>query len=385
MYLHFVDDKSQINHLILRTNEMFPGEHLFYVISKNKNLSNVSKASNVHHFSPTKKNIKTIAEELPDYKAVFIHNLCYAKASIVDQASEKVIFLWGMWGFDYYYVYPGLFRKVFLPYTKIVNIILFKYSLTWKYLIHSLQPLLNLVGIKSPNYIRQQAAKKIDYSFNNMPEHSDVFKVFNIPLEKRFSFSYYSIEYLTEGIINSNFELGKHILIGNSASNSSNHLDIFVQLRKLPLQNKKIVVPLSYGCNRYKKLVNIAGQYFFKDKFIALTKFLSLSEYNSWLLSCNIMIFNHKRAQALGNIIFGVWAGHKIFLRKTNPVYRYLKSIGVTVFSIEEELDPENLYSLSKDIQIRNRQIIEAYYKEDKIRENYLDLINAINLRRERM
>ena len=385
MYLHLVDDNKQIIPFILRTNEMFPDQHLFFVISKNNHLKNIPETSNIFHFLPGKKNIQALSKKLTDYQSVFIHNLCLTKARIINQASGRVIFLWSIWGFDYYNVYPVFYRNLFLPYTKIANLILFKYSLTWNHFLSLLQPLLHVAGLKSPNEIRQQAAKKINYSLNMMPEHSDVFKVFQMPLSKRFNFSYYSIEYLTEKIMNSNLELGKYILIGNSSSNSSNHLDIFLQLRKLPIQKIKIIVPLNYGCKRYKKLVNLAGSYLFKKNFIPLNQWLSLSEYHSWLLKCNIMIFNHTRAQALGNILFGVWAGHKIFLRKTNPIYRYLTNMGITVFSIEEELIPEHFNSLSKDLQLLNRQIIEVHYNEDKIRESYLDVINAINLQDKRL
>ena len=379
MYLHFIDDISQINHHILRTNEMYPGEHRFFILTKSGKWQNVVKESNVSAFNPDLKNIKEIAGKLTGYKAVFLHNLCYKKALIVFYAPKDTLFVWGIWGFDYYYIFPQLFRTIFLPWTKLANLFLFKYSLMTKDILSSIHPVSKYLGIKSTNRIRRQVIPRIRYSFNNMPMHSEVYRVIDSPPNTRFDLSYYSIESITRGIEGSDFDRGAGIYIGNSATNSSNHIDLFLQLRKISLINRKIIVSLSYGCPRYRRLVIAAGRFFFGSNFIALSEYLSLKEYNSVLLGCSSMFFNHKRAQALGNIIFGIWAGHKIFLRQKNPVYNYLKSLGITVFSIENELNSAGLGRLEVTLQKKNREIITRHYSEEKIRENYAELIRTIN------
>ncbi len=378
MYLHLIDDTSQINHLIRRSNIMFPGKHLFYALSKNGKLENVIDEKNVIAIKHTKENILKITQELSGFKAVFIHNLCYTKSKIILHSPKNIRFLWGVWGFDYYYVYPELFKKVFLPNTKFVNFLLFKHSLPAKYLLHGIHPVTKYIGIKSRDRIRQQAAKRIEFTINNMREFSELFRVVDIPKKNRFNGIYYSIEYITKEINKTDFTLGNNIYIGNSASNSSNHLDIFSQLKKLNLSNRKIIVPLSYGCSRYRFFVNFSGKQIFKDKFEPLLKFLSIDEYNKILLNCNVQIYNHRRAQAIGNILFGIWAGHKVFLRKCNPVYNYLKSLNIEVCSIEEDLSVENISTLEKDKQIKNREIIMQHYSEKQIQKNYSEIIETI-------
>ena len=211
-----------------------------------------------------------------------------------------------------------------------------------------------------------------------MREFSELFRVVDIPEKNRFNGIYYSIEYITKEINKTNCTLGNNIYIGNSASNSSNHLDIFLQLEKLNLSNRKIIVPLSYGCSRYRFCINFLGKQIFKDKFEPLLKFLSIDEYNKILLNCNVQIFNHRRAQAIGNILFGIWAGHKVFLRKCNPVYQYLKSLNIEVCSIEEDLSVENISTLEKEKQIKNRKIIMQHYSERQIQKNYFEIIETI-------
>lgn len=381
MFLHLIDDSTQVKHLIKRTNEMFPEEHLFYVLTKTGNLNIVQPSGNVKPFIPDSKNISFLLKDISNYKAVFIHNLDFVKSYIVLNAPRDVIFIWGIWGFDYYYVFPELSRGIFLPYTKIINTILFKYSILFKNLIYAIHPVSRFVGIKSNNRLRAKAARRINFTFNNLGNFSEVYKVIKSDISTRFGGIYYSLEYISEGLNHSQNQLGENLYIGNSASNSSNHIDIFIQLKNKVPENKKLIVPLSYGCSRYRETINFIGKIIFKKHFFSLNKFLALERYNEIVLSCNVMIFNHTRAQAFGNIIFGVWAGHKIFLRKMNPIFKYFKSIGIIVFSIEEELIGENLNALEKETQMINRQIIEAHYNEKRIRENYMEIINAINLK----
>ena len=378
MYLHIIDDTNQINSLIKRSNELFGDGHVFYILSKTNHVKNVIKAPNVFLIQTTSKNLKNLLAEIGDFKAVFIHNLCYTKAKIILKSPDNIPFVWVIWGFDYYNVYPELYKDLFLPWTKIANAVLLKYSLAAKRMSYFLHPFTRIFRLNSHDRIKIQAAKKISYTVNNMPRHSDVFKVIPSQIKKKFNGIYYSIDYFIEGIGDINKPLGVNIFVGNSATNSSNHIDVFFQLRKILPQSKKVIVSLGYGCIRYKKLVNISGKLILKNSFVPMNQYLPLPTYHKMLLDCNVMIFNQKRAQAIGNILFGVWAGHKIFLRKSNPVYYYLKDLGVAVFSIEDELDEKQLIGLESDVRIKNRRIIEKEYSEEHVRKNYLEILNSI-------
>lgn len=381
MYLHFIDDVSQINHFINRTNDLFPGEHLFQVVSVEKQIEKINASEGIKLFQPTAKNIKKVASELKNFKAVFIHNLCYHKARIILKAPADTIFIWGVWGFDYYYVYPCFFGQIFLPYTKWLNFALLKLSLPYKSFFYTVYPVGKYLGFTSKCRIRQEAARRITYSFQNMPVHSDLNRVFKLPGEKRFRGLYYSVEnfFPHTGLPLPEIS-GDNILIGNSATNSSNHLDIFAKLKGIDLKGRKLIVPLNYGCKRYAWSVNLVGRQMFKSAFYGLLKYYPLPEYSRLLLECNVMIFNHRRSQAFGNVLFGIWAGHKVFLRKQNPVYSFMRDLGIVVFAIDDELVSEKLESLPNEIRINNRRIIENSFNEKQIRKNYLELLDAIKM-----
>ena len=83
----------------------------------------------------------------------------------------------------------------------------------------------------------------------------------------------------------STISLGDSILIGNSATFSNNHLDVFDIIKNT---TSKIVVPLSYGAydyQDYKKRIIFEGNKIFKDNFLPIESFLTIKKYNKLLMS----------------------------------------------------------------------------------------------------
>ncbi|MBY5956847.1 TDP-N-acetylfucosamine:lipid II N-acetylfucosaminyltransferase [Membranicola marinus] len=378
MYLHIIDESKTINHFIRRLREMDLHDHYFLTLQSAPSTDLHLPLTDRTEFFPSDNNIRLLTQSLHRYKAVFIHNLCYHKAKIVLASPRNVVFVWGIWGYDYYYVYPGLYRNIFLPATSLANIVLGKLSLTTKYLKYQLHPYLKHLGWNARERLQQQAAHRIDLTCNMMPNHSDVFRVVPKDPARRFPFSYYSIDFITEELSGSSYDLGPHIYVGNSASNSSNHLDVFRQLRGWT-GDRDIVVPLGYGCPRYRRLINVAGRYFFKNHFTPINKYIPLKEYNENLLSCNVMIFNHIRAQGLGNIVFGIWAGHRVFLRASNPAYAFFKSMGVKVYALDSNTLTSSLNPLNLEEKIHNRKTIEHLYSEEQVQAHFKSLLKQID------
>ena len=379
MYLHIVDDSPTMNHFIRIIHSSEYGHHHFLVISSSGNFSQVMRTPHMTVLIPSDKNIQKLVRSLHQYKAVFIHNLTYIKSRIILQASTEVVFVWGIWGTDYYSIFPKLYYNLFLPYTRMTNILLGKLSLTFKFFLLKFQPIGHLVGLKSRALTQQRAAARINFTFNNMPKHSDVFRYVPIQTSRRFHLSYYSIESLTDKLDPMPSNLGTGILIGNSSSNTSNHIDAFIALRA-HIKDRKVIVPLGYGSSRYRKFVNLAGKAILKEQFFPINDRLPLPEYQRLLLNCNVMIFNHTRAQGLGNIVFGVWAGHKIFLRESNPFYAYLTELGIKIFLIESTWTEDSLMPLPENWKESNRRIIEQQYSEDKLKSDFKYLLDQLNV-----
>src|SRR6185312_8146313 len=164
-------------------------------------------------------------------------------------------------------------------------------------------------------------------------------------------FSYASIEDdFRKADFRNIFSEGDGVIIGNSNSPTSNHIDCFNAINLPSMLNKKFFVPLSYGNHdAYTKLVIHQGKKIFKDNFIALTDFLPKDDYIKLLQQCSIAIFAHERQQALGNIIIMLWLGIKVFLSENNLIYSFFKESGAFIFSVQKHLNEEVLnVSLTK-------------------------------------
>ena len=89
---------------------------------------------------------------------------------------------------------------------------------------------------------------------------------------------------------------------------------------------------------------------------------------------------NHKRQQALGNIIMLLWMGVKLYLNKENPVYTFLIKNRITVFSLPNQSHQKtiSLKALTKDEVENNRiQLLKLYSKENVQRKTQ-QIINVI-------
>ena len=115
------------------------------------------------------------------------------------------------------------------------------------------------------------------------------------------------------------------IQVGNSADPSNNYEEVFELIEKFKGENIKIIVPLSYGNKEYAKKINQLGQEIFGNKFEGLMKFMKPEEYTQHLSSVDILIFNHKRQQGLGNIYALAYLEKKIYIRDDISSWNFLK------------------------------------------------------------
>ena len=112
--------------------------------------------------------------------------------------------------------------------------------------------------------------------------------------------------------------------------------------------------------------------------FKPLTEFMSINEYHKIISSCSIVIMNHIRQQALGNIISMMYFGAKVFLNKKNPIYSFFLSQGAVIFSIDMINDESISRKLTKkEIEI-NRNILNQYWSREVMLEKTKKLINIV-------
>lgn len=154
-----------------------------------------------------------------------------------------------------------------------------------------------------------------------------------------------------------------NILLGNSADSSNNHEDIIYRLTKTNTKNFLLYCPLSYGEKDYaQKIVNL-GTNALGDRFIGLRNFIPHSEYIKFLSNIDIAIFNHRRQQAMGNMISLLGMGKKVLIRTDISTWSFLQDIGVVVYDV----DKLELSTIPKEISINNIRIIKNTFSIDTL------------------
>lgn len=332
--IHLLTDTSRkfMEPFIKFVNNNFESDkHLFIIIGKNK-WGNFS-SDNTIYFNDLHK--RELFELLDNAEKIIMHSftspveiICF----LLKKRWRKKVF-WIVWGGDLYqYIRPkqmkiliyGIIRKLIIPDFKgICTLVDGDFELAEK--------LYNYKGQRySAIYINEKETNLVQKFLNEKEE---------------------------EKIQGNTIK----ILVGNSATPSNCHIEIFKILEKWKDKNICIICPLSYGDKNYGDKVEEEGKILFGDKFIALRSMIPYDQYLKLLSDISIGIFNNNRQQGLGNIYSLISLKKKVYLRE-NAVYTQLSETdGVKVYSIKQIIDMsyQEFINLDKNILLNNKQIID--------------------------
>lgn len=309
-----------------------------------------------------------LIQSLGSYDAIVMHGLfSQCQYEIVRNMPQNVKLAWVVWGAEIY-SRKEVFLRILSPVTKIF------------YKLHRFRNYLFSRNIDDSTIVPIDVLKRVDYALESSEEvFNDAKQYIGNSKLKFLDYSYYSLNSLIGEHLLDRSVYGKNILVGNSASVEGNHLDLFLRLKKnRSIINQKIYVPVSYGEPWVKNLVCKVGTFFWGAAFTPLREFLPRYEYNKVICSCSIVIMNHYRPNALGNILTALWVGCCVFVSNKNPQTKYLKRIGLHIFSIEDDLVNFDFdYLLPLEIVEDNRNIIKRIFGKEK---NDIDVKNIIEV-----
>lgn len=179
---------------------------------------------------------------------------------------------------------------------------------------------------------------------------------FNLP-----EFKYLPIIHSIDNIKQQYFKKD-NILLGNSGSESNNHLDILKKIKETKC-NYRISIPFSYGIKKwYKKEIVKFINNNHQLKIRLIEDFVPYEEYILNFEEAKAAVYGSYRQMGLGNIVMCIRSGVKMYLSDKNPIYQWLKNNDVSVCSIESEL--------RNDILVNNLQLSQDEIKKNKINWN---------------
>ncbi len=308
-----------------------------------------------------------------DISIIIFHSLL--DKFIVTKLPRNVVVVWCGWGYDYYsYLLTKYYPQgMILRQTKsIFDDSRKKKSVTFMGFLSGVYRVAKRT-ILSKIYSPQRIATYIDYFVPVINNEYQLVREANPWFSCKFlSWSYGTIEedYTT---LNTDIPHSGNILVGNSATPENNHIEAFEFIHSnVDWHSRKIYCPLSYGDPYYADKIKEAGVNLFGDNFVPLMTFLDKHEYNEILLSCELLVLNHIRQQALGNIISGLAMEKVIILNKRNPLCTWLNENNISYLTLDQEINEKTLSMIDK---VNNKKAISRVWSKSAIADKTQNLI----------
>ncbi|RUO80265.1 4-alpha-L-fucosyltransferase (Fuc4NAc transferase) [Idiomarina tyrosinivorans] len=379
--LHLATDSKFIDHASLLFEKAFPESNDIYIFSRSKKLKYVNQSVD-KIIKPNRilKRPTLNSHDYAEYDVIVFHSLSGLLCLEVFSIPGEIPTIWFGWGYDYYDLITSQESLLLAGTHKLKNNVRKKSYVS--FIVRTFRTVFEKLKI---NKTKTAAIEKITLFSPVLPQEYDLVK--KSMLWKKFP-EYCQWNY---GTIEDNFVRGyenteidsNSVLVGNSASSTNNHLEALSLLRKLNVTDRDVVVPLSYGNKEYGNRIKQLGYELFDKKFFPLIDFMPVDDYVRVIKKCGFVIMNHKRQQAVGNIVIMFYFGARIFLREENPAYIFFKENGLVLSSVQElEKDPLLIGKPLSLIEKRiNRRLIVDYWCRKKGIERTKDIVKrAIKL-----
>lgn len=395
-FLHIIPDDKYIDAAHGVFEEAAPEAHDYLIVG------NSGPLRYIRTFRPERLGIDAalkadFLQQLPSYKAVFVHYLTNAARWVVSAAPSETRFLWLAWGADYCHL---IYRReeLFLPETYgLLSESLF--ARKWQDLLNLLREGARMV----PSPIKAVRLARLHSRFHEIAPNSagepaliNRFEAIATPIiedyhairakQPEVNISFLDWNYWTEGFYPHNQHIesgGKNILLGNSATPENNHLEALEYLSEILPADRKVICPLSYGAKWYGDAVERSGRKLLGSRFVPLRKFMDSAAYSEVLGSCSIVLMNHVRQQAIGSILLSMSAGARVFLNAVNPINKAMQRIGVPIDTIGAL--PEFLKREEKGVSAENlfetREKLDAHFGRSSVLRRTREILESLQTR----
>lgn len=379
MILHIAPDDKFVPFLQGLFEEALPGESMWRVLTCKPIPAFAVPAEGMEVVGNEYYGSEKFKSDLQVADCVIFHSMNLSsrqKLQVLSRIPVKMPIIWRGWGFDYYGILQANGLRLLLPET---SSLIKRPSILERLFVRQLpRKLLNAIFLKTAApIIANKLIARIDYFSCCVPGDYDALKQVLPNFKAQFlPLNYYSAEDIFLKGDGLQDLAGEDILLGNSATPANNHIEAMRALRKLGLQGRKVIVPLSYGDMKYREHIIQAGKDLLGESFIPLTDYMPLPEYNRFVSSCSILIMNHIRQQAMGNISSALLRGGKVFLRPENPIYIYYTRLGVKLFPFS---DDTTIASLNAPLNLEDIRTNKAIMTKIWSRSQGIENVKAIS------
>lgn len=303
--------------------------------------------------------------------AVVIHRLKPSTTQWLQYIPDHVPVVWATWGDDYYRKIPALSRQLFLPLTKLSNAVLFKYSVA---LGLFLQRLSNFSAFDS-------AVARVDAVSTLLRDDAPLLPHLKGAKMKVFPSWYNQIP---EGLEESWASTKKKILVGTSASNTGNQVDLLWCLYRSKLPKEfRLTGNLGYGSIRYKYGVQILGKMLFGTRWTGQLTRIPIDDYLPWLRSHSVLMLYNVRTQGTGTVVLALWFGLRVCLRSDSHFAQFLAHQGFIITMLGgQPLSHQEILPLSDSDRLKNRNRVTEVFGSRGVQSAYISFLEEVRFER---
>lgn len=335
------DDPKFVAYIVDYFSNVAPGRNVFILMGKNCSTYREFPSLLFSRDDGTK-----VSDMLQRASAVITHGMYPAQVLLINQLPSTIPVGWIVFGTEYHEELPEFSHNLYFKQTKkVAETLSGKKRQRGGFLgemVHFPRRILRLAKEWRLERRRcgaiRNAFKRAQFVGCFIDDEVRLIKSKIALRAKQCRFSYYNIEDTIGTALFDQTMTGNDVLVGNSSYPASNHLEAFQILSPHRESFDHVIAPLCYGDDRYRTIVVENGVKHFGDQFVPLTRFEERAAYNRRLASCKVAVMNHRRQQAVGNIITLLWFGSKVFLTEESTVRRWLKNQGLHVYSVEQDL-----------------------------------------------
>ena len=295
--------------------------NIFFFIGSPKKIPEIINQKNVRYLYDI-EHYKNLLKALSQAKKVILHGawIEFVIKFINRNPTLHEKLIWIPWGGDYYYPH--------------------------------LQPTWKKDFFKNVKYLMTPSLPCVHYIRTNYNAEPVIFQHLTYPVAIHEKDNYRPDQVKTD---NNNTDM-LNVLVGNSATQTNNHIAAFSKLKDSGLDNIQVYCPLSYGSKSYASDIKRVGRYYFGQSFHPLEVFLSKQQYENFLKKIHVGVFAHKRQQAMGNCYMLLGFGKTIYLPSDSANKKHLSNFGFRVKNVDRFYD--GLLSrgdIEHNLTIRNR------------------------------
>ncbi|MFL0411280.1 TDP-N-acetylfucosamine:lipid II N-acetylfucosaminyltransferase [Microbacterium paludicola] len=303
------------------------------------------------------------------YDALVVHNMDNFAALLTTVSRRRATHVWSGYGWDYYGDGRSAYSGQLDPLT--ANLLAVG---------GGSRSLLRGAATAAKTALRNAAANRTDLFSAPIATDYEVFK-------QRFPRSraeYIQLNYaVTTDLAGPGGSVsGEDVLVGNSADPTNNHLDLIELLTSVPLDGRRIIMPLSYGGDKaYIEAVMKAGKAAFGGAFEPLLERVPFEEYVQLMARCGHVVMGQRRQKALGNIIIALHGGADVILHDSSPVHAALAQEGAALRRLSDlRRDGFGPGRLSAAERAQNLLVLERLWGEPVVKQNVSNLIEVLGI-----